>query len=95
MCALALFDAFSIILEGRPRLWVAGFNLSPSYIFETCNLNWRHDFALEKAALEFRLANNLTRSIGSVKSTEVKAPTHMHLAGMSSLKLSDRINGAL
>ena len=87
-----MFEAFSTILAESPRLWVGGFDLSPSYIFEACNLNWRHDFALEKAALEYRLASGLIRSIGSIDSREVKAPLHLRLAGMSSSKLSDRIN---
>ena len=90
--SLALFEAFSTILHHAPRLWVGGFDLSPSYVFETCNLNWRHDFALEKAALNYRLSNGLVRSIGSISSSEVKAPSHLRLAGMSSSKLSDRVN---
>ena len=93
--SLAMFEAFSAILPDSPRLWVGGFDLSPSYIFEACNLNWRHDFALEKAALDFRIGSGLVHSIGSIESREVKAPLHLSLAGMSSSKLSDRINDIL
>lgn len=90
--SLSLFEAFSSILPRKPRLWVAGFDLSPNYIFETCNLNWRHDFALEKAALNFRLQNGSIHTIGSTHSSEIKSPAHLTLAGMSSAKLADRIN---
>ena len=45
------------------NVWTAGFTLSPSYIFETDSGDL-HDHVFERAALDFRSANNLTKCLG-------------------------------
>ena len=46
-------------------IWLAGFDLSPSYVFESNFKCVIHDFVYEYAALNFRLANGLVGKIGS------------------------------
>ena len=46
-------------------IWLAGFDLSPSYVFESNFKCVIHDFVYEYAALNVRLANGLFRKIGS------------------------------
>ena len=46
-------------------IWLAGFDLSPSYIFESNFKCVTHDFVYEYAALNVRIANGSVRKIGS------------------------------
>jgi tetratricopeptide (TPR) repeat protein len=72
--AVSLFEALSTFAStprgielgstgSQPRVWTAGFTLSPSYIFEVV-ASELHDHTFEKAALNYRSENGLTRSIG-------------------------------
>jgi tetratricopeptide (TPR) repeat protein len=76
---ISLFDAlstFAILPQGielgskvvnKPRVWTAGFTLSPSYIFEADN-GELHDHIFERAAIEYRRKRKMTRLIGSENS---------------------------
>jgi tetratricopeptide (TPR) repeat protein len=46
------------------NLWIAGFSLSPSYIFEVTTSNL-HDHVFERSALNYRIANNHLRELGT------------------------------
>ena len=47
----------------RIKVWTAGFTLSPSYMFETGG-GELHDHVFEKAAIDYRIKNELTSCIG-------------------------------
>jgi tetratricopeptide (TPR) repeat protein len=73
---VSLFDAlstFAVSPQGvelgskainKPRVWTAGFTLSPSYIFEAAS-GELHDHIFERAAIEYRNKRKMTRIIGS------------------------------
>jgi len=76
---ISLFDAlstFAVSPQGielgskaikKPRVWTAGFTLSPSYIFEAAS-GELHDHIFERAAIEYRLKRKMTRLIGGERS---------------------------
>lgn len=78
--ALALFDAIASFFAGAaqssrnqapassPRLWMAGFTLSPSYIFEVAKSEL-HDHVFERAALVERRMEQSIADIGNTSET--------------------------
>ena len=76
---ISLFDAlsaFAVSSQGielgskainKPRVWTAGFTLSPSYIFEAAS-GELHDHIFEHAAIEYRCTRKMARLIGSENS---------------------------
>jgi predicted Zn-dependent protease len=76
---ISLFDALSVFAVSsqgielgskainKPRVWTAGFTLSPSYIFEAAS-GELHDHIFEHAAIEYRCKRKMTRLIGSENS---------------------------
>jgi hypothetical protein len=89
--ALCLFDAIALATRPTARLWSAGFSMSPSYVFESCDALYFHDYPFEKTGLELRIAEGSLISIGSTKSDIPEASTAGHLdqAGIKSEKLVD------
>ena len=89
--ALCLFDAITHATSPSARLWSAGFSMSPSYVFESCDELYFHDYPFEKTGLELRIAEGSLTSIGSTKSDIPEASTAGHLdqAGIKSEKLVD------
>jgi hypothetical protein len=89
--ALCLFDAITHATSPSARLWSAGFSMSPSYVFESCDALYFHDYPFEKTGLELRIAEGSLTSIGSTTSDIPEASTAGHLdqAGIKSEKLVD------
>lgn len=89
--ALCLFDAITHATSPSAKLWSAGFSMSPSYVFESCDALYFHDYPFEKTGLELRIAEGSLTSIGSTKSDIPEASTAGHLdqAGIKSEKLVD------
>ena len=89
--SLCLFDAIAHASRPHARLWSAGFNMSASYVFESCDSLYFHDYPFEKMGLEHRIANSHLTSIGSTDSLSPEASTTAHLseAGIKSEKLAD------
>ena len=89
--SLCLFDAIAHASRRNARLWSAGFNMSASYVFESCDSLYFHDYPFEKMGLEHRIANGDLTNIGSIDSSSPEASTTDHLgeAGIKSEKLAD------
>ena len=77
---IALLDA---VLKSRcekgSRLWLAGFSLTPSYIFHAAGNLQQHDFSFEKKALEYRFASDKIFQIGSISADSKEMNAHQHL----------------
>jgi len=89
--SISLFDAIARITNPVARLWSAGFSMSPSYVFESCDDLYFHDYPFEKTGIEIKFANKSLNRIGSTKSKTPEASTGAHLeqAGIKSEKLAD------
>ena len=70
--------------DAKSRLWLAGFSLTPSYIFNVAGNLQQHDFSFEKQALDCRLSLGRVSSIGSLSrdSREMTAEQHLHHYGV-------------
>ncbi len=89
--SLCLFDAIARASNPSARLWSAGFSMSASYVFESCDALYFHDYPFEKTGLELRIADGSLTSIGSTESVIPEASTAAHLAqaGIKGEKLVD------
>ena len=61
---MTLFDALIDVYCPQAKIFVCGFSLSPSYIFESALFNEVHDFVFESEALKLRLSCGLVTPIG-------------------------------
>jgi len=89
--ALTLLDAIIQSKSGaRARLWMAGFSLTPAYVFHVAGNLQQHDFSFEKQALEFRLSQKEISSLGSISSEaiEMNAQQHLERYGFQGQQLS-------
>ena len=88
---IALLDA---LLKSRSekgsRLWLAGFSLTPSYIFHAVGNLQQHDFSFEKKALEYRFACGKIFRLGSISAycKEMNAHQHLQAHGFRGQQLS-------
>jgi len=89
--SLCLFDAIARANTSPATLWCAGFSMSASYVFESCESLYFHDYPFEKVGLDMRLESDGLRSIGSTTAAapEGSAAAHLRQAGISSEKLVD------
>ena len=89
--ATTLLDA---IIESKSdatsRLWMAGFSLTPAYIFHVAGNLQQHDFSFEKKALDCRLSQKKISSLGSIslESIEMNAQQHLKKYGFQGQQLS-------
>ena len=88
---LCLFDAIAHASGQNAKLWSAGFNMSASYVFESCDSLYFHDYPFEKVGLELRVANGSLISVGSTLLSTPEATTADHLeeAGIKREKIVD------
>ena len=88
---VALFDA---VLRSRcdrgSRLWLAGFSLTPAYIFNAVGNLQQHDFAFEKKALDYRFSCEKIFRLGSIcpDCSEMNAYQHLQEYGFRGQQLS-------
>ena len=88
---IALLDA---VLKSRCEkgscLWLAGFSLTPAYIFNAAGNLQQHDFSFEKKALDHRFSHKNVFRLGSVSPgcRELNAAQHLQKYGFCGQQLS-------
>jgi hypothetical protein len=97
---IALLDAvLSSRCEKGSRLWLAGFSLTPAYIFHAAGNLQQHDFSFEKEALDYRFSRKNIFRLGSntPDSSELNAHQHLCKYGFRGQQLSKylRNNGKI
>ena len=89
--ALTLLDAVvESCCDPTSRLWLAGFSLTPTYIFHVAGNLQQHDFSFEKKALERRFSQQKITSLGSTSKgfKEMNAQQHLNKYGFRGQQLS-------
>ena len=97
---IALLDSISSSsVNDGPNIWLAGFSLSPSYIFQASGNMQQHDFCLEKETLKYRLLQKSFNTVGIVLSNQSEISTQQQLnascPGRIQLSKHLRENGAI
>ena len=85
--------------DAESRLWLAGFSLTPTYIFHVAGNLQQHDFSFEKKALDRRFSQKKVSLLGSVscESREMNAEQHLYEYGFRGQQLSQylRLKGLI
>ena len=76
--------------DAGSRLWLAGFSLTPTYIFHVAGNLQQHDFAFEKQTLERRFSYQKIAWLGSqsTQAKEMNAGEHLKAYGFRGQQLS-------
>ena len=89
--ATTLLDAVvESCCDPMSRLWLAGFSLTPTYIFHVAGNLQQHDFSFEKKVLDRRYSQQNIISLGSTSKglAEMNAQQHLNKYGFQGQQLS-------